>query len=171
MFSKKKDNEGLLKGVWMAYSILALHVLLIAAMGCLVLFFSGIIQYMIWIFLGSSLFVGLSGYRFYHRMKEEKRSLHEMMDSPLFRGKSLEISLLGGLASIKVGMPSSHPMLPMSEPVMAHPAAVPFPRLTDPTTARLRELSELARLYENHLITLDEYSRLKEQIFHHTIDL
>ncbi len=170
MFSKKKDNEGLLKGVWMAYSILTLHVLLIAAMGCLVLFFSGIIQYMIWIFLIGSTCVGLSGYRFYNRMKEEKRSLHEMMDSPLFRGKSLEISLLGGLASIKVGMPSSHPMLSMSEPVMARPA-VQYPQLMDPTSARLRELSELARLYENHLITLDEYSRLKEQIFSNTITL
>ncbi len=170
MFSKKKDNEGLLKGVWMAYSILTLHVLLIAAMGCLVLFFSGIIQYMIWIFLIGSACVGLSGYRFYNRMKEEKRSLHEMMDSPLFRGKSLEISLLGGLASIKVRMPSSHPMLSMSEPVMARPA-VQYPQLMDPTSARLRELSELARLYENHLITLDEYSRLKEQIFSNTITL
>jgi len=171
MFSKKKDNEGLLKGVWMAYSILTLHVLLIAVMGCLVLFFSGIIQYMIWIFLIGSACVGLSGYRFYNRMKEEKRSLHEMMDSPLFKGKSLEISLFGGLASIKVGMPSAHPMLPMSEPIAAYPAPAQFPRLMDPSSVRLRELSELARLYENQLITLDEYSRLKEQIFHHTITL
>lgn len=170
MFSKKKDNEGILKGVWVAYSILTLHVLLIAAMGCLVLFFSGIIQYMIWIFLIGSACVGLSGYRFYNRMKEEKRSLHEMMDSPLFKGKSLEITLLGGLASVKVGMPSS-PMLPPSEPIAPYPAVSPVPMLMDPASVRLRELSELARLYENRLITLDEYARLKDQIFNHTIDL
>lgn len=169
IFNKNKESEGLFKGVFMAYSILTLHVLLAAAVGCLVLFFSGIIQYTIWIFLGSSIFIGLSGYRFYHRMKEEKKSLHEMMDSPLFKGKMLEISLFGGMASIKVGTPSSYPMLPESIPVP--PAAPLVPMLMDPTTVRLRELSEAARLYEDHLITLDEYARIKEQIFNHTITI
>lgn len=166
MFKTNKESEGLFKGVWMAYSILSLHVLLIAALGCLVLFFSGIIQYMLWIFLIGSGMLAFSGYRFFKRMEEEKKNLEEMMDSPMFRGKSLEISLFGGIASLKVGMPSV-PSLPPTEGAHIYQ----FPLLEDPASSRVRELSELARLFEKNLITSDEYNQTKDQIFNKTITL
>ncbi len=166
MFKKNKEGEGLFKGVWMAYSILSLHVLLAAILGCLVLFFSGIVQYMMWIFLIGSGMIAFSGYRFYKRMGEEKKSLEEMLDSPLLRGKTLEISFLGGLASLKIGMPSGNLLTPTQGTPVYQP-----PRLEDPASSRIRELSELARLYENNLITSYEYNQTKAQIFNKTIIL
>ncbi len=166
MFKANKESEGLFKGVCMAYSILTLHVLLVAALGCLVLFFSGIIHYMLWIFLIGSGFTAFSGYRFYKHMKEEKKNLEEMMDSPLFRGKNLEISFLGGIASVKVGMPAS-PLLPAAEGARIYQ----FPQLEDSASIRVRELSELASLFEKKLITLEEYNQTKDQLFNRTINL
>ena len=54
MMNETKQNDGVFKSVLMAYSVLVLHVLLIAGLGLLVLFFRGVIQYMIWIFLGGA---------------------------------------------------------------------------------------------------------------------
>lgn len=167
MFKANKESEGLFKGVWMAYSILTLHLVLVAALGCLVLFFSGVVQYMMWIFLIGSGFTAFSGYRFYKRMKEEKKNLEEMMDSPLFRGKSLEISFLGGIASVKVGGMPSAPVLPAAEGARIYQ----FPQLEDSASIRVRELSELASLFEKKLITLDEYNQTKDQLFNRTISL
>ena len=63
---RKKDNEkeGLFKGVFMAYTILILHVVLAAGLGLLVFFFSGMVQYMGWIFLTGLLILAASGFIF-----------------------------------------------------------------------------------------------------------
>jgi hypothetical protein len=64
MFGKNKENDGLVKSVLLAYFILALHVLLIAGMAVLVLFFRGVVNYMLWIVLGGIAVVGLSAFFF-----------------------------------------------------------------------------------------------------------
>ena len=51
---KAKSGQGLFKGVFVAYTILILHVLLVAAMGVLVLFFRGVVNYLPWIFAGAA---------------------------------------------------------------------------------------------------------------------
>ena len=87
----------------MAYMVLVLHLLLIAGLGLLVLFFRGVMQYMIWIFLGGAAAIIVSGYHFYIRMKQEGKNLREMMYSPLFHGRAVEVSILGGMATFKIG--------------------------------------------------------------------
>ncbi|WP_054690371.1 hypothetical protein [Desulfosarcina cetonica] len=52
MFGKRKEGDGLVKSVMLAYLILALHLLLIAGIAILVLFFRGVVNYMLWIVLG-----------------------------------------------------------------------------------------------------------------------
>jgi hypothetical protein len=47
----RKGGEGLFKSVMMAYLVLVLHLLLVFGLGLVVIFFSGIVQYMLWIFL------------------------------------------------------------------------------------------------------------------------
>mgnify|MGYP006307721303 FL=1 len=69
---KTTEGSGLFKGVFMVCSILLLHVVLLAGLGCLVLFFRGMIQYMLWIFLCGSALVTYSGYRVYKRMRDER---------------------------------------------------------------------------------------------------
>jgi hypothetical protein len=158
MFKGKKDGDGLFKSVFLAYMILALHVLLFAGLALLVLFLRGIVQYMIWIFLGGSALVLASAYIFYKRMKAEGKNLRDMLKSPLLRGRAVEISLLGGLASFKLGQPSIPPALESS-------ADQRVAQLEGPDTIHIRELTELARLLENDLITREEYNRAKAKLF------
>lgn len=156
---KKKDSgNGVIKSVFVAYFILILHVLLIALLGILVLFFSGIVNYMIWIFLAGAVVIVGSGYYFYRRMKKSGKTIEEILRSPAFNGKSVEVSLMGGLASFKIDRTDSLPALESA-------LAKPYRQLEDPDTVRIRELTELVRLLENDLITADEYRKAKQQLF------
>jgi hypothetical protein len=151
-----KENDGVIKSVFIAYFILLLHILLLAGLGVLILFFRGIVNYMLWIFLVGTGIIIFSAYRFYRKMKKEGKTLREMMNSPLFRGREVEISLLGGLASLKVGKPR-HLLLENYHGEIK--------QLEDPDSVRFKELNELVRLFENNLITLEEYNQAKKQIF------
>ena len=160
MFSKNKEGDGLVKSVLLAYFILALHVLLIAGVAILVLFFRGMVNYMLWIFLGGIALVGFSAFYFFRRMRAEGRSLREMLKNPMFSGRSVEVSLLGGMATVKLGQ---SPQLP----AIGHDVAIDIPRLEDPEASRRRdvsELAELARLLEKDLITVDEFNKAKRQL-------
>ncbi len=152
-----KENNGVIKSVFIAYFILLLHILLLAGLGVLILFFRGIVNYMLWVFLAGTAIIIFSAYRFYRRMKKEGKTLKEMMNSPLFKGREVEISLLGGLASLKVGKPR-HLLLENYHGEIK--------QLEDPYSVRFKELNELVRLFENNLITLEEYNQAKKQIFY-----
>lgn len=158
MFKKYKDDDRHLKSVLMAYLILILHVFLVAGLILMVIFFRGILNYMIWVFLGGSALIVASCYKFYKRMKREKKTLREMLSSQQISGRTVEVSVLGGLASLKIGRPHYRPALDgrSSETVK---------QLEDPDANRVKELADLVRLLENNLITLDEYQKYKENIF------
>jgi hypothetical protein len=155
---QKKEGIGLFKSVLVAYSILSLHVVLIAGIGILVLFFNGIVNYMLWILIAGVLAILIFGSLFYRRMKKEGKTLRETLRSPLFNGRPVEVSLLGGLASFRMGRPGNFPLL-------ENDLTGPVRQLEDPAAVRIRELSELARLLENDLITPDEFNKAKQQIF------
>jgi hypothetical protein len=155
--SKETDKPGLMKGILMAYFVLALHVLLVAGLGVLVIFFRGIVNYMIWIFLFGSAAVLTSAFLFYRRMKKEQKTLGDMLNSPMFRGRSVEVSFLGGLASFKIGNSGNTPM-------MLDDSTGRLKQIEDPETLRIKELKDLARLFENDLITLDEFSKAKNRL-------
>ena len=155
----RAGGEGLFKSVMAAYLVLVLHVLLIIGLGLVVIFFSGIVQYMLWIFLlGAAAILG-SFYYFYRRMKAEGRTLREMMQSSMFDGRPVEISFMGGLASFRVGGTDhrSHEL--------GTDTRNPSYQLEDPDAARLREIKELANLLKDDLITREEYEKAKQHIF------
>ena len=157
---KKRENretDGLYKGVATAYLILILHVLLIAFMGLLVVFFGGIVSYMLWIFLGFAVVIVASGYYFYRRMKRQGKELKDIVNSPAFNGRSVEISFLGGLASFRIGGNDQRPALNTDHIESAR-------QLEDPESMRIRKLSELVKLYENELISTEEFNTLKSRI-------
>lgn len=151
-------ERGLFNGVLTAHFIIILHIILIGAIGLLVLFFSGVVQYMTWIFLGGVAAVMAFVYYLYRRMKARGKTLGEMLRSPLFRGREVEVSFLGGFASVKVGQSKEPPLLDADVVDATR-------QLEDPETIRIRELAELARLLENDLVTLDEFNRAKKQLF------
>jgi len=143
----------------MAYFILVLHVILVAGLVLMVIFFRGIINYMVWIFLGGLIAILASGYHFYKRMKREGKTLREILNSHRYSGRSVEISVLGGLASLKIGGTHNTPLA-----LDTHSSGY-RPQLEDPESIRYKEFSELVRLLENDLITFEEYNKFKEQIF------
>jgi hypothetical protein len=154
---KKKESDGSVKSVMMAYLVLLLHVSLIGLLGLLVLFFRGVVQYMLWIFLGGSALLAASAWTFYRRMRREGKNLKEILRSPLLGGRSVEVSLLGGLASMKIGRPTNAPMLDTE-------VVPPRRQLEESGAQRVRDLTELARLLENKMITLEEYEIAKQQL-------
>lgn len=158
LFKKKKDGNGTFKGVMLAYFILLLHVLLFAFIGLMVIFFRGIINYMLWILIGGGVIIIAVVYYIYRRMKEEGKTLKETLSSPMFSGRPVEVSVLGGLASFKMGRPSNIPTLGNNQ-------SKQFLQLEDSSSMRIRELTELANLFENNLISQDEYNMAKQQIF------
>ncbi|MDI6688058.1 MAG: SHOCT domain-containing protein [Desulfobacterales bacterium] len=158
LFKKRKDEDSPFKGVMLAYFILVLHVLLFAGIGLMVIFFRGIINYMLWILIGGGVIIIAVAYYIYRRMKEEGKTLKETLSSPMFSGRPVEVSVLGGLASFKIGRPSNIPTL-------GYDQSKQFLQLEDSSTMRIRELTELANLFENNLISQDEYNIAKQQVF------
>ncbi len=157
-FNKLNVEDKHFKSVLMAYFILVLHVLLIAGLVMLVIFFRGIISYIIWILIGGSVVILASGYHFYKRLQKDGKTLREMMSSSRLGSSPIEVSFLGGIASFKIGRPGSMPA------VSSEAAGQPLQQLEDPATVRIRELTELVRLLEDNLITLDEYNKVKQHI-------
>jgi predicted membrane metal-binding protein len=155
------NREGLFKSVGMATAILVMHVLLLAGVILLVMFFGGLVRYLFWILLGGLLLITFSGYLFYRRMRKQGRSLRDALRSPEFNGRSVEISFLGGMASFRLGPPTtSRPLIdsasgPWDEPL----------KLEDPEAIRLRDIEALSQLLEKHLITPEEYAAAKRRFF------
>ena len=83
--------------------------------------------------------------------------MHDIENSTLFQGRSFEVSFLRGLASLKFGRSDDLKTI-------ENPASEAKLQLEDPETARIRELTELARMYEKKLITSEEYQRAKDQV-------
>ncbi|MEW5909589.1 MAG: SHOCT domain-containing protein [Thermodesulfobacteriota bacterium] len=158
---KNKESDGIFKSIMAAYSILLLHVFLVAGIGFLVLFFSGIVNYMGWIFLIGASITLLLTYRHYRRMKNEGKTVGEMMKTSLLSGKTVELSLFGGLLSFRVGRSGE---LPAIENRQLRETLL----LEDPHKNRIDELTELVRLLESGLITREEYDQAKKQVLSST---
>lgn len=156
--SAKNQSVGVVKSVLMAYLVLALHLVLVAALGILVLFFRGVVQYMALIFLSGVVLIGVSAYLFYRRMRAEGKNLRQMMQAPMLAGRSVEVSLLGGLATMRLGKTEK------AQPALTDRQAPAARQLEDLDTARVRELAELGRLLEKDMITRDEFNRAKQRL-------
>ncbi len=159
----KKDSGDLLRGILLAHLILFLHLLFIAGLGMVVIFFHGISQYMLWIFLGTTAVLLASGFFCYRHIKTRgKQTLKDIEASAIFKSRSFEVRLLGGMASLRFGRPDG-PSAIENAALEAHDARY---RLEDPETLQVRELTTLADMLEKNLITLEEFSRAKQKILH-----
>jgi hypothetical protein len=156
-FPFKPPREGIFKSVALAHLILVLHVVLLAAVGLMVFFFGGLVQYMFWIFVGGALLLGVSAFFFYRRLKREGRSLAQSLNSPVFGGRSVEVSLLGGLATLKLGQPDNARQL-------TDAGRDSELRLEDPEVVRIREITALAEMLEKELITPEEFALAKQRL-------
>lgn len=157
--NSEKSNTGaeLFKGVLLAHLIIGLHVVVIALIGLLVIFFGGLARYWAWILIGGLAAGILSACWVYRRIKAGGRQMaRDLSGAPIMAGGTMEIRFLGGLASVTFSRPNAGPALP--------PAAGPPPLLEDNETQRMRELAQLAQMVEKNLITDDEFKRAKAAI-------
>jgi hypothetical protein len=156
---REKTGAELFRGVLLVHLILAMHLVLLALIGLLVIFFGGIARYWLWILLGGLALAASSGYWIYRRAKSQGRNLfREARNSAVVPGGTLEVSFLGGLASVKIGRPDPSSLPPLAPP---RPQAL----LEAPETLRLRELASLVEMYEKNLITREEFEKAKGAIF------
>lgn len=96
VYERRKDENKTFVSILMAHLILVLHVILCAGLILLVIFFRGMINYMIWVFIGGVLAVAASIYYFHNRIKKEGKTLREILTSPRYDGRTVEVSVLGG---------------------------------------------------------------------------
>ena len=151
----QQSENTIYKNLLAAFLILIIHVLLVGGIGVLILFFYGIVNHMVWVLLGISC-MSAGGVWLYKRLKSDVRAIQNIAGNS-FKGKTIEASFLGGVATFKVSDKRGE----------KRPASIPVERprqLIATGPEDVKTLSELAHLYEKKLITLDEYNRVKKKI-------
>ena len=151
---QSNGENGIAKNIFIGYFVLILHVLLLVLLGVFIVFFRGLIVYMPWIVGGGVGLLMLSGLWFYRRMKKGQSGLAETLSKGVPKNRPVEISLLGGLASVRVGTTRGG---------QEYVAETPL-QLEDPETSRLRSLDRLVEMYNNDLISKEEFALLKQDV-------
>ena len=150
----KLSENALFKSITVAFLILIMHVLLIGGVGILVLLVSGIINHTAWFLVGIAL-LAVGAYMLYKRIKVEGKELKEAVGD--LQGKDIEISLLGGVASMKIRSGSQN----TTRQITSDRTRL----LTSPASGNVQQLTELSRLYEKELLTREEYETAKKELF------
>lgn len=156
--NKPKERSEIAKSFFFAYLILILNIVLVLLVGTVVIFFKGITDYVIWILVSGALLVAICSFLFWRRIKQSGRTLKETMKDPIFEGRSVQVDLLGGLFSVKMGQPTIPRTLSIGD------AGPRLHQLEDPLTVRTRGLTRLADLLEKNLITRQEFLMAKEDL-------
>ena len=80
------------------------------------------------------------------------------MSDPAFNNRTLEISLMGGMATVRLGHKDDSIRLIQenSEPEVK--------QLETAKSTQIKELSELTRMLDDELITREEFLQLKKEI-------
>lgn len=148
-------ETGIAKNIFIGYFVLILHVLLLVLLVVFIIFFRGLVVYMPWILGGGLALLVLSGIWFYLWMKKGKRSLKEALGDSVAPNRPVEISLLGGMASVRLGT--------LGSGRQQYSAESPL-QLEDPETSRLRSLDRLMEMYNKELISKEEFALLKQDV-------
>ncbi|MGD9058103.1 MAG: hypothetical protein PVJ41_15290 [Desulfobacterales bacterium] len=156
-----KENGALVRGILLGHLILFLHLLFVVGLGIVIIFFRGLSQYMLWIFLGITVTLIASGYLCYRFIKTRgKQTLKDIEETAIFKNRSVEVRFLGGVASLKLGQPGSSVAIENT----AADTFDPRHQLEEPDAVRIRELDRLAHMLEKDLITHDEFVLAKKKL-------
>lgn len=144
------ENPGIVKNIFTGYFILLLHVLLLVLLGLFIIFFRGLVQYMPWILGGGLVLIVSALIWVFVKFRRQRNQVQHMRA----QGRGMEISLLGGLASMRVGGTTGHEGWDPNAPL----------QLEDPHTSRMRSLEKLMEMYNQELISREEFLRLKHEV-------
>lgn len=159
---KIKDKDGIFKSLFAAYFVILLHVFLLAGTGLTVILFRGVYNYLPWIMGGLAVLVLALFWLFYTRMKKSSRDIKDVLSFPEFRGRAVEVKLLGGLATFSIGEGrENNTTLLLEDGFNDNGGQL---KLAAPAQGLEQRLAELARLYERGVITEEEFDRAKQRI-------
>ena len=150
-------RESNFRSVLLAFLVLFLHVVLIMALGVVMFLFGGVVTYLPWILaIGGILILG-SAYLWWKHMKRRGRKLRDILKDPVLEGRTVEVSFLGGLASLKLG--NTHQPLAIGQ---GHSDGAK--QLQAPSVNRSEQLANLGRLLKQDLISIDEFLAAKKEL-------
>ena len=157
----KEESKALVRGILLAHLILFLHLLFVVGLGIVIIFFRGVSEYMLWIFLGVTAALVASAYLCYRFIKTRgHQTLKDLEKTAIFKDRSVEVRFLGGIASLKLGQPGT----PAAIENAAAGTLNPQHQLEDQNTAQIRELDRLASMLQKDLITRDEFVIAKKKL-------
>jgi len=152
-----KPQDSIFKGVLLAYFVLFLHVILIVGLALVMVLFGGVVTYLPWILAIGGLLIVLSAYLWWKHMKRQGKKIKDILKDPLLQGRSIEISFLGGFASLKLGQNQEPPAITQGHLGTAR-------QLQAPDADRSEQLANLGRLLKQDLITIDEFLEAKKEL-------
>jgi hypothetical protein len=157
---KNKDKDGLFRSIFTAYFILLLHVFLLAGVGVSIILFRGVYHYLPWIMAGIGILVLALAWIFYRRMKNSATDIKDILSMPEFQDRTVEVKLLGGLASFKI-TPKDNQALRIGHHLPTHPNRL---LIEDAVNRTEQKLLELTALFEKDLITREEFETAKQNL-------
>lgn len=158
----KKEKEGLFRSIFIAHIILLLQILLLAVAGVTILLFKGVYHYLPWIMGGLGILILLTAWFFYREMRSKSSDLAQVLSMPQFQDREVEVKLIGGLASFKMGAPKDNPALPHTTGAGGTSRAL----LAEPEKTTEEKLVALISLHEKNLITKEEFETAKKELIH-----
>lgn len=159
MKAQEENNQTHSSGITLAFVVLGLHVLLLLGVGAAVVLIKGIYDLRWALFALAAALITLSAYVFYQRFKTDRQQVARMMRDPALAGRSVEISLLGGMASVKVGDSPQEVMQigqADSSRLLGAPQQQPL--------IQIDELSRLKQMLDEGLLEMDEFRQLKKEV-------
>ncbi|OGR53671.1 MAG: hypothetical protein A3J80_02870 [Desulfobacula sp. RIFOXYB2_FULL_45_6] len=157
----KNDKEGLFKNIFTAYSILLVHLLLLAGAGVAVVLFKGVYHYLPWIMILLGLAAISAAYIFYRRLSRKSSDIGSFLSMPGLEDRTIEVKLIGGLASFRIS-PKENGQVRLDQ----KPAITPDNLLieTAPDDMTEQKILKLTALFEKDLITKEEFEKAKQKI-------
>ncbi|WP_299979033.1 SHOCT domain-containing protein [Desulfobacula sp.] len=154
------DKDSLFRNILTAYFILLLHVILLAGIGVTIILFKGIYNYLPWIMGCIGILVLAIAWIFYRRMSKRSSDIKDILSMPEFRDKTLEVRILGGLASFKITAKENQQLL------IDHPLSTPSDRLLigNDIDKTEQKILKLTALFEKDLITRAEFDKARQNI-------
>lgn len=150
-------KESNFRSVLLAFFVLVLHVILIMGLGFVMLLFGGVVTYLPWILATGGVLILGSGYLWWKHIKRRGKKLRDILEDPVLQGRTVEVSFLGGFASLKLGQTQEPLAIGQSH---LHTAK----QLRGPNTDRSEQLANLGRLLKQDLITIDEFLEAKKEL-------
>ncbi len=166
----KNDKEGLFKNIFTAYSILLVHILLLAGAGVAVVLFKGVYQYLPWILGCIGLLAVAAAFVFYHRLSRNSSDIGNFLSTPGLEDRTIEVKLIGGLASFKISPRGGNGQAcPEQKPAISPGNLLidTVPDITDLTGMNdmtEQKILKLTSLFEKDLITKEEFEKAKQKI-------